>query len=242
VAATKSKARAGKQLTAALAPAVLPRETFRFLRELSRHNTKAWMDAHRDRYKAELVEPFHALFERLAPAALRLNSRFVLSGRTGDNFSRINRDIRFAKDKTPYSPRLYLFFAEPDAATGQFYVGAAPDSLTIGFRIYGQEKTSTLVRVGRARGAAHTKWIAKQRSRLARGYDSYWYSTEMGEWTKHSGWPVAAENWARLQGWIIRRKLTPAAASRSGFEREILKAFRDMHPLHKFIASPNWKP
>jgi uncharacterized protein (TIGR02453 family) len=223
-------------------PPVLPKQTFKFLGDLSRHNSKAWMDAHRDRYKSEVVAPFRALFERLAPEALRLNSRVVLSGRTGDNFSRINRDIRFSKDKTPYRPHMYLFFAEPRAVTGQFYLGAAKDSLTIGFRVYGMEKTDPLIVVGRARGAAHANWIETQRRRLARKYESYWYSTEKGEWTKHEGWPVDPRNWAKLQGWIVRRSFKPAAASRAGFEREIVKAFRDTHPLHKFIASPKWKP
>ena len=224
------------------AAAILPRETFGFFGDLARHNSKAWMDAHRDRYKAQVVEPFRALFEALAPAALRLNPRIVLSGKTGDNFSRINRDIRFSKDKTPYRPQMYLYFSEPDGITGQFYIGAAQDSLTLGFRVYGMEKTSPLVRVGRARGAANTKWIARQRSRLGHRYQSYWYSTEKGEWTKHPGWPLDAENWPKLEGWIVRRKLPIGAAARPGFERAVAKVFHETHPLHLFIASANWKP
>src|SRR6266480_4394430 len=82
------------------AKAVFTRETFQFFRDLSRHNCKEWMDANRDRYQAALVQPFRRLLEELAPAALELDSRFDTSGRTGANFSRINRDIRFAKDKT----------------------------------------------------------------------------------------------------------------------------------------------
>ena len=223
-------------------PATIPKETFRFFRALSRNNHKAWMDANRERYQAEVVQPLRVLFERLAPVALRLNSRFIISGRTGDNFSRINRDIRFAKDKTPYYPHMYLYFAERDGATGQFYVGVSADALTLGFRIYGREKAAPLVKLGRTRGADQSQWIEKQRRRLGRRYESYWYSTEKGDWTKHSGWPVEPENWKKLQGWIIRRKFTPGAATRPGLEREILKAFRDTHSLHLFAASPNWKP
>ena len=234
--------KSNKPARTAPARAVLPKQTFRFLCDLARHNSKAWMDAHRDRYRSEVVEPFRALFEALAPAALRLNPRIILSGRTGDNFSRINRDIRFSRDKTPYRPHMYLFFAERDGATGQFYIGAAADSLTIGFRVYGMEKTSRLVQVGRARGAANRKWIARQRTRLGRRYESYWYSTVQGAWTKHAGWPVEPENWAALQGWIIRREFPISAASKPHFEREAAKVFRDTHPLHLFIASANWKP
>lgn len=77
-------------------------ETFRFFRELGRNNRKDWMDANRERYRAHVVEPFRVLLERLAPVASRLNPGFDTRGRTGSNFSRINRDIRFARDKSPY--------------------------------------------------------------------------------------------------------------------------------------------
>jgi len=59
---------------------------------------------------------FRALLAALAPAALKLQADFDTSGRTGVNFSRINRDIRFARDKTPYRPQMYLTFPDPAAA------------------------------------------------------------------------------------------------------------------------------
>src|SRR3989440_10101064 len=90
---------------------VFTRETFQFFKDLSRHTRKEWMDANRDRYQAAIVQPFRRLLEELAPRALELDSRFDASGRTGPNFSRINRDIRFAKDKTLYKTHMYLKFS-----------------------------------------------------------------------------------------------------------------------------------
>ncbi len=90
------------------AKAVFTRETFQFFKDLARHNHKEWMDAHRDRYQSALVQPLRRLLEELAPAALELDPRFDTTGRTGGNFSRINRDIRFAKDKTLYKTHMYL--------------------------------------------------------------------------------------------------------------------------------------
>ncbi len=85
-----------------MAPAkpVFARETFQFFKDLARHNRKEWMDANRERYQTAMVQPFRRFLEEMAPAVLELDSRFDTSGRTGPNFSRINRDIRFAKDKT----------------------------------------------------------------------------------------------------------------------------------------------
>src|SRR5260370_38250029 len=92
---------------------VFTRETFQFFKDLGRHDHKEWMDANRDRYQVALVQPFRRLLEELAPAALELDSRFDTSGRTGPNFSRINRDIAFAKDKALYKTHMYLKISVP---------------------------------------------------------------------------------------------------------------------------------
>src|SRR5258708_13123647 len=95
------------------AKAVFTRETFRFFKDLARHNHKQWMDANRDRYQSALVQPFRRLLEELAPAALELDSRFDTTGRTGPNFSRINRDIPFPKTKTISKTPMSLKFSFP---------------------------------------------------------------------------------------------------------------------------------
>jgi uncharacterized protein (TIGR02453 family) len=219
---------------------IITRETFRFFRDLGRNNRTAWMQANRERYQQSVVQPLRRLCEELAPALLRLDARFETSGRTGANLSRINRDIRFAKDKTPYRTGMYLKFSAPfagDGETGQLYVGISAKMVTSGFRIYSgsKRKDSALARVADARVEANPKWIARQKKRLGRRYESYWYSTEKGEWTQHDGWP-AAENWKKLQAWIVRRELGTGVATRKTFCGELAKIFRDLHPLLCFTS------
>src|SRR5712664_2360362 len=122
---------------------IITRETFRFFRELSRNNRTEWMQANRERYQECIVQPLRRLCEELAPAVLRLDARFETSGRTGANLSRINRDIRFAKDKTPYRTGMYVKFSAPfsgEGETGQLYVGISAKTVTSGFRIYSGSK------------------------------------------------------------------------------------------------------
>ncbi len=220
---------------------IFSQDIFRFFREIGRNNHKPWMDANRERYRSAVVEPFRALLDRLAPAARKLNSQFVISGRTGDNFSRINRDIRFARDKSPYRTQMYLFFAEPGGEGSQLYAGISAETVTCGFRIYSDSRTSPLAQVARPRGREHAPWIERQRRRLGKKCESYWYSTEKGEWTKHNGWPAKSEDWKKLQAWIVRRRFAPAAATRRGFDRELAKVFREVYPLYTFTTSPKWK-
>jgi len=81
-------------------------------------------------------------------------------------------------------------------------------------------------------------WVAQQRKRLGRRYESYWYTMEKKEWTKHSGWPAAAENWNKILGWIVRRKLSLAAATRASFPQDVTKVFRELYPLLHYTSLP----
>jgi len=201
------------------------------------------MDANRERYQETVVLPFRRLCEELSPAVLKLDPRFDAMGRRGANFSRINRDIRFAKDKTPYHPHMYLKFSVPlpgEMKSGQLYIGISADTVTVGFRIYAEpkHKLSSIALVAEPRIAQNPKWLARQKKRLNKKYDSYWYKAIKGEWIKNDGWPTAAD-WPKLQAWIVRKKLLPTAATRATFSSDLAKIFRDVYPLLKFTSLQN---
>ena len=222
---------------------IITHQTFRFFRDLARNNRTAWMQSNRERYQECVVQPLRRLCEELAPAVLRLDARFETSGRTGANLSRINRDIRFAKDKTPYRTGMYVKFSAPfagDGETGQLYIGISAATVTSGFRIYSgsKRKDSALAQIADSRVQANPRWLAQQKKRLSRGYESYWYSTEKGEWKQHNGWP-SAEDWKKLQAWIVRRELGTATATRKTFCGQLTKIFRDLHPLLRFTCLRN---
>ena len=228
----------------ATAKPVIGKDTFDFFRQLGRNNKKVWMDANRERYQASLVQPMRRLLEELTPSILELDERFDVSGRTGANFSRINRDIRFAKDKTLYKTQMYLKFQVPsrhDGETGQLYVGLSANAVTTGFRIYSgaKRKESVIALIAEPRVLANPKWVAQQKGRLAKKYESYWYTTEKGEWTKHQGWPTKAEGWKRIQAWIVRKKMKPSAATSASFPKDVVKIFREVYPMLQFTSIPD---
>ena len=223
---------------------VFTSETFRFFRDLARHNQKTWMDANRERYQQCVVQPFRRLLEATAPAVLELDSRFDTFGRRGANFSRINRDTRFAKDKTPYKSHMYLRFTARlpgGLESGWLYAGILAKETTAGYAIYARakRKESPLALMAEPRVLANPKWVAQQKRRLARRYESYWYTTEKGAWKKNAGWPVKLEDWKKIRGWVVRRKFTPAAAMRGSYPRDLVKIFRELYPLLRFTSLPD---
>jgi uncharacterized protein (TIGR02453 family) len=224
--------------------AIFSAETFRFFRDLGRNNSKPWMDENRERYRQHVVDPLRRLLDILAPAVQRMHPGFCVSGRSGENFSRINRDIRFANDKTPYRTHMYLLLSCAEAldhGSGQLYVGISEKAVTAGFRIYREGRESAMASICRPRAIENIDWLARQRKRLGRKFESYWYASEKSEWTKHPGWPCDAQEWKKAKGWVVRRKLQPSAAMLPAFQREVEKTFRDLFPLYSFSCLQGWK-
>lgn len=87
-----------------------------FFRGLARHNEKAWFEAHRDEYESEVRQPMRELIEDL-------DTRFAqfapeIGGNPKRSMFRINRDIRFSKDKSPYKTHVACWFFHRDAGHG----------------------------------------------------------------------------------------------------------------------------
>jgi uncharacterized protein (TIGR02453 family) len=222
---------------------IFTNETFVFFRDLERNNRKEWMHENRDRYEDFIVAPFRRLLEELTPAIHKLNPAFDTGGRTGQNFSRINRDIRFAKDKSPYRAQMYLMFSEQapkESEAGQFYVGVTSAVVTAGFRIFGERKRGPLAERTRPRASENASWLSAQARKLGRTYESYWHLMEKKEWNKRQGWPLTPEEWEKLQAWIVRKKMKPAEATRADFVRTVEKVFQDLIPLWRMTSAKEW--
>jgi uncharacterized protein (DUF2461 family) len=231
---SKSKATRGESKP------IITRETFRFFRDLARNNRTAWMQTNRERYQECIVQPLRHLCEELAPAVLRLDPGFETSGRTGANLCVSIGTFASPRTRLRIARRCTSSLARPFAGegeTGQLYVGISAKTVTAGFRIYcgSKRKESALGQIAASRVQANPRWIAQQKKRLSRRYESYWYRMEKGEWTKQSGWPDT-ENWKKLQAWIVRRELGAAAATRKPFCKALEKIFRDLYPLVCFTS------
>ena len=83
-------------------------ETLRFFLDLRFHNDMTWFHANHDRYVAEVVTPFYALIDDLAPVMRKIDP--TIEVRPHRCLARIHRDTRFTKDKSPYRDHLWLLF------------------------------------------------------------------------------------------------------------------------------------
>lgn len=78
---------------------------FRFLRSLARHNERAWFHDHKADYDAHVRGPFLRLIGDLQPVLAGISAHYRADPRPmGGSLFRIQRDTRFANDKSPYKP------------------------------------------------------------------------------------------------------------------------------------------
>jgi len=221
-------------------------DSFSFFRELAGNNNKPWFDQNRPRYETHVSGAFRELLRALEPSLLRLNPNFGVSGKTNGNFSRINRDIRFSKDKSPYKPNyyLYVFDSRRDRASdGRLYVGLSADCVTVGFSIYatwGRGPKGALQTVFRPRfekEGNHFRRLLDSVLRKKR-YETYWHRQEKGEWILHPGLPKKDEDWLTMQAWIVRKVFEPGACGLDSpaFVRQVEKIFGELYPLYRFTS------
>lgn len=226
--------------------------SFRFFEDLAHNNHKAWFDQNRVRYDEYVVGAFRGLLEALTPALLKLNAHFEVGGKTNGNFSRINRDIRFSKDKSPYKSNYYLYVYDgryDRGHAGRFYVGLSADCITVGFSIYGSWRGSkgALETLFRKRVSEEREVFETLLSEIvrARRYETYWHREEKGEWTQHPGLPRRHEDWQTLHAWVVRKVFPPnsRALGTPAFAGVVQQIFTDLYPLFIFtsVASPQWR-
>jgi uncharacterized protein (TIGR02453 family) len=228
-------------------------DSFEFFRELSQNNNKMWFDQNRERYQQHVVGAFRSLLDTLTPSLLEFNPHFETGGKTNQNFSRINRDIRFSKDKSPYKSNFYLYAYDgrhDRGHAGRLYVGLSADCLTVGFSIYameGKDSTGTLASLFRKRVVSHRQLFDRllESKIKAKRYETYWHRLEKGDWTQHSGLPRSDQDWQTLQAWIVRKVFLPNARGLAtpAFAQTVMRIFADLYPLYVFTsaAGPKWE-
>lgn len=94
-----------------------PRESVEFFKQLAAHNNRDWFLAHKDAYERTCRAPIQALVAELEP-------RFGKA-----KISRINRDVRFSRDRAPY--KTYIA-----AGVGRNYISLSAVGLYVGAGLY----------------------------------------------------------------------------------------------------------
>lgn len=107
-------------------------DTFKFLRQLAKNNSREWFTAHKARYEASVRGPALRLIADLADPLRDISPQLTAVAKpVGGSLFRIYRDTRFSGDKSPYKIHTGLYFSHAAAtkAARNDASGGAPGRL-----------------------------------------------------------------------------------------------------------------
>lgn len=178
-----------------------PPETINFLRTLRENNNKAWFELHKLDYQNHLLKPLQALAAGLGPLMLSIDPDLEVTPALNRTISRIHRDTRFHRDKSPYKTSHWITFKRLRQEWKDypaFFFEISPHSYRYGMGFYSASRKT----MDNFRSAIDTN---KQVFRAAISF----YSTSKtfrieGEQYKR---PLKADIPAELQDWYNRKSL-----------------------------------
>jgi len=217
---------------------MLQPSTIKFLKGLKKNNNKPWFDANRKAYDAAKADFSFFIQEVIGQHGKKDPSIKNLLAK--DCMFRINRDIRFAKDKSPYKTNFgasinkggrkawdtagYYFHLEPGGSfTGGGIYMPMPDELKkvrqeIDYNFAGFKKIISAAKFKKVYGELSMS-EEFMLSRLPKGYEP--------------GNP--AENYLKLKSYIAMISLTDSDLTSKNLLKKTLTAFEALQPLITFI-------
>lgn len=217
----------------------IPKGTLKFLSELSRNNEKVWFDAHREQYEAFFVEPAKALVTALAAPLKKLDPQIHAEPRVNGSILRINRDVRFSRDKTPYKDHLDLWFwsgAKKGWDNSGFFFRMTDTKLLLGAGLHGFVPP-VLARyrehvLDKKRGAELEKVAATLAKRGYKLGGETYKKTPKGIVADH---PRAAllKHSGLYSAWEGKHPKELSSAAFVGF---VIARYKELLPLHQWLA------
>ncbi len=122
-----------------IAFAGFPRECVRFFAHLAKNNHKPWFETHREEYENFVMLPAQQFVVTMGKRLQKLSPKINADPRVNRSLFRLNRDVRFSKDKRPYKTNLAAMFWEgskPRMECSCYYFHLEPPKLMLGVGIY----------------------------------------------------------------------------------------------------------
>ena len=206
---------------------------FEFFIGLALNNRKSWFDENRSRYEQHVKKPFTALVEALQEA---LGPPY--SGqKPGDFMFRINRDIRFSKNKEPYKLHMAAAFSpqgKKDMMHPGFYIQLGVEQCAVYMGIYNPDST-TVDRIRKHLAANLDELDTLLQAKWFRQY----FGSVQGETQKRMPAALAAvahrEPVIAQKQWYYAYEFEPEEILNKDQVSFIMKAYHAGKPMNEFL-------
>ncbi len=205
-----------------------------FIRDLKNNNNKEWFHANRPRYDEAKAE-FLTLIETLVSEIGLFDSEMGPINAKSTLF-RINRDIRFSKDKSPYKTNFGSYIIKGGKKTGNagYYFHLDPAGTFIGGGVYHPE-ADILKKIRQEIYENPEEFREIISNKKFRNSFGDMYDDQLK--TAPKGYPKDFEHidLLRYKSYIVSRSFDEKAVISDNLVKETVESFRLMYPLVRFI-------
>ena len=204
-----------------------------FFRDLDNNQNKEWFAANKPRYEQFVRGPLQSLVADVSSQLKK--ARLPLYGDPHRALFRINRDIRFSKDKRPYQTHASAALTRDGEkhSPGVLYIHIDPTGSFVAAGFYCPEPP-TLLAMRQGLVAQPAGWgkveLALLKADLSLMSDDTLVRVPRGF---EDASPKLAEV-IKLKSWVVRRELSAADISRPSLVDQIVALARDSKPLLNF--------
>jgi uncharacterized protein (TIGR02453 family) len=218
---------------------MLSEGTIRFLKQLKKNNHREWFERNRKNYEAAREE-FTGLVKLILEAHGKKDPD-ISHLTPKDCIFRINRDVRFSKDKSPYKPNFGASFSRGGKKSifAGYYFHLEPGNSFAGGGLWMPEAE----RVKKLRQEIDYNFESFQKIIKGKRFVAEYGDLEKTGETSLSREPKGytrenpAIDYLKLKSWIALKKIGDADLTRKDLPQKILSAFQALQPLIKFINS-----
>jgi uncharacterized protein (TIGR02453 family) len=216
---------------------MLEPQTLKFLSQLKKNNNKPWFDVHRAQYEAAKID-FSNFIQLVIDAVQK--SDITITGLTARECQfRINRDVRFSKDKRPYKENFGAFICRGGKKSiyAGYYFHLAPGNSFLGGGLWMPEP----VNLKKVRQEIDYNWEEFQSILKSKNFKKTYSDLHKDGDVSLSRMPKGyeednpARDYLKLKSLIAETKIADEDLTKSSLHKKTVAAFEALQPLLNFI-------
>lgn len=219
---------------------MLQSSTLKFLRDLKKNNNKPWFDAHRKQYEQARND-----FENFIQSVLEKygkNDSDLKELVAKKCIFRINRDVRFSKDKSPYKTNFGASMDKGGRKSGLagYYFHLEPGKSFLGGGIWMPQPDA----LRKVRQEIDYSFDEFRKIITAKRFKAVYGDLYTGEGVQLSKVPQGFEKdnpaaeYLKFKSWLVLTDVNDSLLTSNELVNKTVDAFRVMHPFVKFLNRP----
>ncbi len=212
---------------------IIKKESLDFLKALSKNNNRDWFTKHKDRY----LEAHNNLIAFADALLIEMNKHDKIETPSGKkSLHRIYRDVRFSKDKTPYSARWSGGFKRATKKLrGGYYFHFAPGNSFLSAGFWGPD-ADDMKRIRQDIGLNHPDWKKMISNKTLVKTFGKMRGEQLSSAPRGYAKDDPAIDLLRYKQFIFKHTFTDKEVSASDFLYQSNEVFKKIRPFLNFMS------